>query len=502
MHDQDFSVDIHCHPTLRAYMTPSPGPKRNYWEKTQNPDFKTPISRWARMRTAEIAKESQTNFYSMAEGEVKVIFDSLYPVEKSFLEFRKISKFLSGQRARDQVLSTSTGIDPKRLNKFRRRGDYFGELLDLYAFLVKNQGKSPDRQYSYALVNDFDDLVEMRTHHPNSIAVVPTIEGGHVFGTGTPDAMRVPTKELGEILSENIETVKSWEFPPLFINLAHHFWNQLAGHSRSFKPMIQALYNQSTGMNKGITELGWHVIQELYTKSNGPRVLIDIKHMSMRSRMEYYKFIQRQNYINPDDKIPIICSHTGVSGFKTMKGAINKADTAKKMKKSYFHNWSINLCDEEILIIHESGGMIGIMMDKGILGSPRTLNAIESEKDQGKQKQAFIRLLLDNVFRMVKAIGDRSAWDTISMGTDYDGLITHIPFYPEGASIRELRADLQEFLFSRQYKKELWFDYTPEQLVRKVMQENPVAFLKKHLKKHNRQPQDLSSPSSHLKVVS
>ena len=495
MTDIPFFVDVHCHPTLRAYNTPFPG-RRNIWEETYNLDYNNSVSRWVKMKSHEIAKQSQANFYNLAEGNFRVIFDSLYPVEKNFLQFSRIPSLIMNKKARDQALITASGIDPLRLKHLRQNNDYFAELLAQYAFLVKGQGPSPDGKYRYQIASDYAHLQKIAAEDPNCIAIVPTIEGAHAFGVGTSATEDIPAPELKAMLTENIQTVKNWRFPPLFVNLTHHFWNQLAGHDRSFKPVINTVFNQNKGMGGGITDLGWHVLRQMLTRSNGRRILVDVKHMSLQSRMEFYHFVRMHNFVNPEDKIPVVCSHAGVNGYKTMEDSTRKVSSqGKKPKRSYFNTWTINLSNEEICLIHDSGGIAGIMMDKALLGGPATIQKITAIEDKQMQKEAFLRLILDNIFQMIKAVGKKSAWDILTLGTDYDGLIMHVDAYPDAASARNLYKDLIYYLESREYQRELWFGYEPREMITKLMQTNAMDFLKRNFIKH---PSEKSSEHHNL----
>ncbi|MEM6270001.1 MAG: membrane dipeptidase [Bacteroidota bacterium] len=476
---EDFFVDIHAHPTLRAYNTPFRHGRRNLWEPTENDSFNTTISRWARLKTKEIAKSSQANLLNCAAGKIRVVFDSLYPVEKGFLNFRKLPSAVMGRAKADQVLRTVTGIDAHQLKALRQNNNYFEELCAQYAFLTKGQGGSPDGKYRYCLVANWAELETVTREDPDCIAVVVTVEGAHCFNAGIPqDADAPPTKRKDVV--ENVNIIKSWDFAPFFINLSHHFYNELAGHSRSFKPPIFQAYNQKPGLDTGITDLGWSVVHEMLARDNGRRILIDIKHMSTRSRQEFYRFVESYNRLNPQDKIPVICSHTGVNEFSTFKDSRRKADRKRKGRGSYFHNWTINLSDEEIRFIHQTGGLIGVMLDKGLLGSPEVLQQIREMESTQQIRQAFVELIVNNIFQVVHAIGDRSAWDVLAVGTDYDGLITHVDIYPDASALPELKTDLLDYLTRTRFRKELWFGYTPEEIVRKIMQTNALAFLRKH----------------------
>lgn len=476
-------VDIHCHPTFRTFIAAAEKGRKNPWKKTFNTEFDTPIGRWAKIQSQDVTKESQSNFSQQASGGVGVVIDSLYPVEKGFLNIRKVPKMVMGPGKVDQLLMTVMGIEPKMLNRLRENMDYFPELLQQYALLAQGQGLSPDNSHSYQLARDFDHLKRIRTESPNTIAVVTSIEGAHALGAGTSAYAGLSHKAHQELLSENIRTVKSWESPPLFVNLCHHFWNQLAGHCKSIKPPTHNLLNQSVGMHTGFTDLGWHVTEELLNSGNGRRVLIDTKHMSLRTRKEYYEFVGRYNRINPHDKIPIICSHTGVNGFETMEDSVQKQDNGTKMKNGgYFHTWSINVSNEEIRIIHESGGLIGIMLDKGLLSGISTLAKIKNIQEPVLRSEAFLEMVWKNIFQIVKAVGNPTGWDTVSIGSDFDGVISHLDPYPSSASMAKLKVDLAEYLEKREYNINLWYGLSPKEIVRKVFGSNAMRFLAKHFR--------------------
>ncbi|MFN8396708.1 MAG: membrane dipeptidase [Bacteroidia bacterium] len=477
--NREFYVDIHAHPTLRAYnCTFTHGP-RNVWERTENPVFNDKLSRWARMKSREVASHSQANLYNYGDGNVRVVFDSLYPFEKGFLNLRKLPTRVLGQENADLLLQTVTGYDGHQIRALRQQQNYFQELMGQYGFLSKGQGTSPDGRYSYQLASNWSDVQAILASDPNKIAVVVTIEGAHALNCGLPGRKGSKAACEREII-ENIGTIKSWKAAPFFINLAHHFYNELTGHTRSLKPGVYQAFNQKKGLNQGITPLGWTAIRSLLSRENGRRILIDIKHMSIEARKEYYHFVQSHNHISPQDRIPIICSHTGLSAFKTIKASVQKKDKPKKMKSTNFHNWAINLSDEEVKIIADSGGLIGLMVDKGLLGSNHRVLQIKGMDDEQVRKDALLELIAQNIFRIVAAVGDKSGWDRMALGTDYDGMITHIDMYPEAAYLPTLKQDLVEFLARTRYGQAHWHGYSPEEMVRKLMQTNALDFLERN----------------------
>jgi microsomal dipeptidase-like Zn-dependent dipeptidase len=339
-------------------------------------------------------------------------------------------------------------------------------------------GKSSDKKKEFVLVNNFSEL-EDALKKANTLIGIMSIEGAHALGTGTPLSEKMSASALEKMLTENILKIKKWKYPPFTINLAHHFWNQLAGHATSFKPPINGLVNQNKGKDKGITPLGWHVIRQLLSKENGKRILIDTKHMSVASRIEYYQFIRNYNFVNPHDKIPIVSSHAGMNGYSTMESSIREKDVIRKARRSRLYKWSINISNEEIAIIHEAEGIIGLMMDRGNLGGVKTIKQISSIAEQKKQRMEYCKLFWENVFQIVKAVNEKSGWNVPAFGSDFDGTITHMDTYESSAKIPLFQQDLIDYLQTTQYKKELWYGYSPEELVQKIMHENALQFYKK-----------------------
>lgn len=470
-------IDLHCHPNLKSFNSGYPEPQANMWDKIQH-KIDTKIAKDINELTKQVWKASQCNLDSMAAGNVRVFQLSLYPMERGFLHLRNLPNALIGKKRITVLHEVITGYHPDCLAAMKISTDYFKELQAEYNYVRNQQGKSPDGQSEFVLVNNFKEL-EQALKKKNTLIGIVTIEGGHVLGTGTEATDKMSKDEIINKLSEHISFIKNWEFPPFAMNLSHHFWNHLAGHAKSFKRPINNIINQNKGKNKGITEAGWHVIRELLSTKNGKRILIDTKHMSAAARKEYYAFISNHNYVNPEHKIPVISSHACANGFKTIDSSITKADMIVKTRKTRLFKWSINISDEEANIIHDSEGLIGIMVDKGNLGGIDVVAEITKETDMLKQRKLFTQLFLDNVFQLVKAVGKKSGWNMIAFGSDFDGSITHMDPYPTAVELPLLQQDLIAYLEKKEYQKDLWFDYTPKEIIDKIFYKNAMDFYKK-----------------------
>ncbi len=480
---QEFFVDIHCHPSMRAFhTTPSKGLKKNIWECTQNDFIDTVLGRWAWKQSEEVSKFSQANFYNCIEGKARVVFDSLYPIERGFVNFKKLPTLLFGEKAVETLAVTASGVSVKQFKNYKSGEDYFSELNEQYNFLVESQGNSPCGKYNSKIVSDYNELETSLKSSPETVNIVVTIEGAHVFGCGTTASENIPAEELKQILKKNIAVIKKWKYPPFFVTFAHHFWNQLCGHAATLPAATKFACTQEKGLNTGFTEVGMFVLEELLSTKNGKRILIDTRHMSVESRKNYITYVSNHNKLHPDDLIPLISSHSAVNGFKTMNHSKEIKDSKSKKKHTAFCAWSLNISEEEAIAIHESGGIAGIILDKGRHSGINLLKSINKLKNPEEKKEQFIKLICDNIFFYIAAVNKKSGWDVLTLGSDFDGVITHFDMYEDMSKLPELKKDLINYLAKNKYKSELWFGYTPEEMMHKLFTLNAMNFLKKNFK--------------------
>lgn len=479
MNKKPLIADIHIHPILKSFNWTKKDGTKNPWEAFNHIQPNTRTGRFAVGATRALSKYTQTNFYKLIEGNVRVVCISLYPFERGFLNMRNLPKLFTTDQAIYEVAAITSGMGIDKVKQLDNHTDYYQEFKDEYAYLKKHEGKSPCGKHSYKVVNNYSEIQEV-LKKDNELAVIVTCEGAHAFFDHDMWESGMGKKDLKEKLSKHVQEVKEWENPPFFINLMHHFYNYLGGHGTTMYGVTGSVLNQNRGLEKGLEGLGLRVMKEMLSNKNGKRILIDTKHMSLEARREYYRWLRTHNYISKIDNIPIICSHTGVNGFKTMTGSLARKDTNKKNKNSYFFNWAINLSDEELNIIHESDGLMGIIIDKGKLGGGGFESRVNKAKDNKEKKEMYMQLFWDNLFHAVDAVGSKSAWDMFCLGTDFDGAINHVDFYDDAAKLQNLYKDLYEFLDKKKYKKKLWHGYKPEELLDKVFAQNTLNFMEKY----------------------
>ncbi|AUD04874.1 amidohydrolase family protein [Spirosoma pollinicola] len=261
-------------------------------------------------------------------------------------------------------------------------------------------------------------------------------------------------------------------------HLSHIDEQPLATHAFGMK-MISDV--SSYPMGNGLSLRGRQVIDAAYTlnvdvpfTSTPAPVLIDIKHMSLKSRLDFYQYRREKNY-----QLPLIASHIGVTGYSinAWKEALNDASPMRlpsgepvvtinvdrktagfwgAINKEFTYNaWSINLMDEDIEAVLDSNGLIGVSLDVRILGWQDLLS--KGDKDEFVSAEEF-RFFFPERFQQfappapesqlvptreerhplalcfnilhIVSVGmirtDQNPWQHICIGSDYDGLINPV----------------------------------------------------------------------------
>jgi microsomal dipeptidase-like Zn-dependent dipeptidase len=338
--------------------------------------------------------------------------------------------------------------------------DYWDWLQDEYQFITSDNGKSvknkiftpgllreifasrknkrwlypdsPNRTGIYNIPRNRQEL--KRFLQKDEITMVLTIEGMHSLGTDTAG--------FSTYLKRVEAMKKTWATPIFFVTFAHHFNNLLCGHARSFPDIGTWVMNQDERKDDVFTQEGRAIIRKLlsidrdnvFAPSEGYRILIDVKHMSAASRKEYYDEI-----VNPcfekGDIIPVIASHCGYSGLRTLEAHIKACQGGKECDDYFdssgmYNAWNINMCDEDILMIFKTGGLFGLSFDQRILGVPKS--------KQNKGSKNTIQALWNNIKGVLQVIygnngftdAEKSAvWNCISIGTDFEGYIDPVDPY-------------------------------------------------------------------------
>ena len=537
--------DIHCHPHMRSFnwlykpWRPSKSEKYHPWWIIL-PKFKSSD------KGIRAAAYSQCDLVQVTNGHLKLAIVSLYPLEKGWVTGRKtniagnpvdlkkilgdndfnawVSNGLGGAlKAVYRWLGEDKGGDPavrdflqsiymklpfRKINFFQSDGyDYFKELKNEHAYLRKRSGiksrseiyippvkklwfnknkirkKCPvelDAEGTYVIARNGKEVLD--TIDAGKTAFVLSIEGANVFNSQLP---------VRKIL-KNIAEVKRWNEPLFFITFTHHFYNYLAGHAHSIPDIGTKLIDQEEGMNTGFTEKGWKVVRYLLSleenneknEAFGRRIFIDVKHLSVVARKEYYEQI-----INPcfqkGDVIPVIASHVAYSGREKLQELIDNIPNEKDgfMAERFGHRfnaWNINVCDEDVITIFKTGGLIGINLDQRVLGIP---------KEDRENREKHIHYVWQNMRAIMLAVIEAKDDDLpdknrvtglLSLGTDFDGYVDPVDKYATDTDFATLRKDLEKAIDNDPEKDKLLFGFTPAQLAEKICFSNALDFVVKN----------------------
>ncbi len=538
-------ADFHCHPTLYSFNR-----LRNHAEENDPEAFHPwtiPSSNLSAMdRGARGATYSQCDIAKLVKSRTRIVFASSTPIEKGFLELHtedgrehypfavELMRILTGrtlissgvkllkenpQSAANEITRILKNRGPLRVflqRAFLKYGlkrirfmmsdeyDYWQEFLLEYDFWRARDGiyestrlehRSEGETFSeevggrYHLVRDlehYDEILET----DEDVALLMTIEGGHVFTIGT-DQKRVSD----DVIFDRIDHLKSMDHPVLFITLAHHFDNGICGHAHSIPDIAELVMSQESRLHEGFEpedDLGLRVARRLLSVDENdrdtgePRILIDYKHLSARARRELYEeVVQPYNASNEHTttrpRLPVLMSHAAYSGIQTFEELIENADRENDHYHAPpFYAWNINVCDEDIRLVHETRGLIGLVFDQRVCGvGPR----------QKVDLEMWPRLVRAQIFGMVDVIIDddrlsddqkRRVWDTICLGTDYDGMIDPLSRYPTVLQLDlfadDLRAELEAYKHTR-FIAEIGVD----ELVDKICWKNAHRFARAHL---------------------
>ena len=542
-------ADLHCHPHMRSF---------NWLHKPRKDVLKSKYHPWyiilPKFKSAKKGKRaaaySQCDMVQVANGNMKLAFVSLYPLEKGWVTGSKnlvkgrlidLQKLI-GDNAFNDFLSDSLslalkplvylmGQDKKRMIALRDfmqaifmklplgkinfyqsdKYNYFRELKNERQYILKKNNITTRSEIFIPLQKRlFINRRKIRRKHPletdatgkyvlaengthvkniieaENMAFVLTIEGSNVFNT----------KESLADVKTNIKEVKSWHEPIFFITFSHHFYNYLAGHAHSIPDVGNLLLDQSEGLKEGFTTEGWEVVRlllSLDTENNfkqeeyGHRILIDVKHLNAISRQQYYEEIIKP-CMAKGDKIPIIASHVAYSGQESLTELIanmdNEVDGYFAEKNGHkFNAWNINLCDEDVLNIFKSGGLIGVNFDQRVLGIP---------KEVKNDKEVHIKYLWQNMKAMMTAVLESNNTDLppkenvvelLSLGTDFDGYIDPVDKYATVLDFKEFRHDLLSTINADTEKDKFLFNqYSVEDLVEKICFQNAYDFVVEYFK--------------------
>ncbi|TVQ02065.1 MAG: hypothetical protein EA359_12675 [Balneolaceae bacterium] len=513
-------IDLHAHPQMKPInSSDAEREMKGIWKKFEESQYCGELNRQLRNSLSETKKKSQANFEQAIEGNVRGVFLAMGPVERDFFKpdpRHFLLKLILKRRQYRNLAACITAFDIQKVDKIftrieNKKGvNYFNEeLMEEYKFLIDQVKKSQNQPNKMVIAGDYTEF-QKHIRDENTITTVLTVEGAHSLGNYAEDEdfSRNIREANSDILynrlmpdfEKNIEKMKTWgggRHAPFFITICHHFSNLLAGHAKSFSPRqglltpgMDDLLNQKAGKNEGFSRLGRDVTELLLSKENGRRILIDVKHMSVKARLKFFRMVE-EKYWSRGEELPLICSHAALSGYKTIEES-NRSDTFRRWRNHYLSRQSINMSDEEARIIARSNGLVGIVLHGGRLPGGRAKQQIDNATnvDNDRLRDESIRLIMSNIFQFVRAAGDKKAWDCLCIGTDMDGVIVPFKIYPNYSQMQNLAIhfyqfftrplDLSEIEMDKEQVKEFMYGYDAEELTEKLMSQNVLNFMEKY----------------------
>ncbi|MGV3640323.1 MAG: hypothetical protein ACO1NZ_07390, partial [Adhaeribacter sp.] len=344
MAETEIFSDIHCHTFLKYVQNDV----TDLWEPIGKPNF---IS-----RALGLVRFTAADLHKLAEGEVQVALVALTPPEQKLFFFQ--GKFPKGLLQKfTSFISTIPGDKVKHYQS--EAYDHFHLLNQELRLIIGGQNISREIKLSstgrktrcrYKLVKNFPEIEAiLAANHNNNkervLAIVLTIESFHALGTGhiafNGNANKFNVSE--EVLLQRVDALKgltgeglsAWEYPPIWVTLTHAVNNDICGHAQPLTERFRSILDFSepfsegkvppkyqSCINTGLKPLGKAVVERLLgidavslgRAQKGKRVLIDIKHMSTRSRQDYYDLLDAYQASHPGENIPVVMSHAAVNG--------------------------------------------------------------------------------------------------------------------------------------------------------------------------------------------
>jgi hypothetical protein len=271
--------DLHCHPSFKTFLgNRQPQLRNNCWTDL---NFKI---------DAKIL-DSQSSLSQIKIGQGKLIVCVLYGLENGF--------------AGSGLIKLAAGLSPHIEKRFLleiQKGEwgYNQLMLGDYRHLMLSNRISTEKSFKY-----LDSILQFNAGDPD-IQVILAAEGGHNFY----DSDQLPGQPEGII--ENLQFHKQPGNPRLlYLTVTHLQQSAFCTHAYGMKLIKNPVF-YPTG--KGLFDLGKLFIRTALSNQNGQPILIDVKHMSLQSRLQYY-LLRKTGFPGS----PILATHMGVTCVSYLK---------------------------------------------------------------------------------------------------------------------------------------------------------------------------------------
>lgn len=490
-------IDMHSHSALKPFYARNGQKNYSIWERVEH-DCRQEILNLTEPFKNRRLYHSQANLKSAIKGNNRLSCQVLYPIERNY--------FRSTFYTTENILPFITclwGWDMNARIIMDLEHDYFRELVYQIRYLFKEQEHTESiggRLYSFKLLQSGEE-VDAVLRLPNIVGGVLAVEGGHSLSSARYlDSIEVDPEGFEREVMANVDRLKGLrslvdgvdyqlDVPVFYIRLANVFPNGLVGQALQIESEFAAAYGTPQRLNEGFSSLGQKVVTQLLNKQQGYRILVDVGGMSVESRKWYYQKVH--NYHYNQDTVPIIATHVGISGESWEDKPYRLEDKPSKNNDSWLNHYQRNLARQDIKAIVASKGLIALSTDINVLAGTLFKEKLESlVPNSATTKKLMVEILVANMCKIIHSAQRKEAWDVICIGSNFDGLNQVLDHYNKAADFNDLAADLEAFfenpqaiegLYTAEEIKEFMYGYSAEKLVQKIMRENALRVLRKHL---------------------
>lgn len=487
--------DLHLHPSTKAMFAvdPATGKNPDCWKQLE---IRVVIALDESPLVGSDRIDSQASLKQIKEGNIRV---GIFPLHALEIPFARASFMKQLEQTAEVVgpLEFDRSF-PKNIRE-KKPGYGFFDLLKKELGLLVNSLNG-----NFRFINDAATPISNGTVH-----AFLSVEGGHSFLNGEDvDNFPQTDEAIANVLQrfdELYDSVSTHGGRIVYQTLTHigrsPFCAQAfafaMNNTRKIPDDFMPRDAAPVGVPQAIRKVGWALIEKCLAKG----ILMDIKHMSYRSRCEYYWYVYKQR--QEGNHIPVMATHMGAAGYSFKKAQDKWVEwpnthqpnavkieipRPKGLLKTQFYPITLNLYDEEIKFIVESEGLIGISLDERVIGYKRIMPANDTDKrldydfyapldyialqqmgivnftdhmemdfpqkphyrskpgvDETpwqNRSEEHLYFYCNNLLRFVYA-GGPNTWKHICIGSDFDGLVDAIECCKTSAELPLFRLNLK-----------------------------------------------------------
>ena len=408
--------DFHIHPTLKTLFSHN-DPANGFSKISPYKKIKVPALLEFCSEFDQIMN-SQSNLEQLFSNDVKMFGFPLFIPDTYLMNNSTVNGgFLAN-------LFLKSFIHPPQLDKLIHQSPFQNLLTDDLPTLLN----SAQFGMGHRTVKSLSRKSDFKENKPNQIHVFFTIEGLHTL-CDQPDVYDV------NAMKRNLDTLLN-SYNILSATLTHLQRSEICNQAYA----IQFLKEEAFYPNgRRIAPKGLIMMDYLRSKN----ILFDIKHMSLGARKHLYDIYNTQNWSEP-----VICTHAGLTGISWseisryigrrpwVRLSQNRVRLkyGKPMKyggnlKPAFNPVSLNLYDEDVLFILKSGGLIGLSLDKRILGHTR-YDSSDLREDFPNNHEFISHSEREEFYQdgqsvgQAIAAGETQSWEQIQDGGEVDPMLS------------------------------------------------------------------------------